>query len=342
MSNDFTNKTVLCTVVIVCPLLAFLSHADGHTSWPVAAWQAIAVAIAALAVIFAPTFVIALIAGVPLYIAKRKQNRMRVGIEQRFPGTRATYLKSGNWLLTEQSTGHTRCELERDGATRACNCDLPSEAGVSARPSDDTLWDQTLHQRDHYHDQADKLAAAIANHLGVDIGEHSNIDFPWANALEAIESAPPIDQGQSAGAYRTYPGSNHEIIEKALYCNQHGDTESVENWLEHLRSRLTLAPAISLAAADVISERLRQQDVEGWTPENDDSHAHGALARAAAYYARASFEDNWQAPGFVPPGWPLSPAWWKPGTSRRNLEKAAALILAEMDRLDRAEPLHIT
>ncbi|KVR83065.1 hypothetical protein [Burkholderia vietnamiensis] len=59
------------------------------------------------------------------------------------------------------------------------------------RPTDDALWDQTLHERDNYQEWADKLANAIAAHLNVDIGEHSNVNNPWREALEAIENAAP-------------------------------------------------------------------------------------------------------------------------------------------------------
>ena len=34
--------------------------------------------------------------------------------------------------------------------------------------------------------------------------------------------------------------------------------------------------------------------------------------------------------------WPWAAEWWKPGLRRRNLVKAGALILAELERLDRA------
>lgn len=60
-----------------------------------------------------------------------------------------------------------------------------------ARPSDDALWDQTLTERDEYHDMADKLANAIADHLLVEIGEHSSSNCPWMRALEAIGDAVP-------------------------------------------------------------------------------------------------------------------------------------------------------
>ncbi|MBR7900294.1 hypothetical protein [Burkholderia multivorans] len=69
----------------------------------------------------------------------------------------------------------------------------PQPAQADARPTDDELWDQTLRERDEYHEAADKLAAAIAQHFGVDIGEHSNANCPWDEALEVIENAAPAD-----------------------------------------------------------------------------------------------------------------------------------------------------
>lgn len=59
------------------------------------------------------------------------------------------------------------------------------------RPTDDHLWDETIRDRDTYHEWADKLAEAISKHFGAYIGEHSNTNCPWAEALEAIEAASP-------------------------------------------------------------------------------------------------------------------------------------------------------
>ena len=39
------------------------------------------------------------------------------------------------------------------------------------------------------------------------------------------------------------------------------------------------------AASDVLAERARQIAAEGWTPEHDDEHDGGELARAGAAYA---------------------------------------------------------
>lgn len=78
----------------------------------------------------------------------------------------------------------------------------PLYAAPQARPSDDELWDQTLTERDEYHDIADKLANAIADHLLVEIGEHSSGNCPWMRALEAIENAAP----QASEAVRKVAG----------------------------------------------------------------------------------------------------------------------------------------
>lgn len=66
-----------------------------------------------------------------------------------------------------------------------------SAATGKDRPTDDHLWDETIRDRDTYHEWADKLAEAISKHFGAYIGEHSNTNCPWAEALEAIENAEP-------------------------------------------------------------------------------------------------------------------------------------------------------
>ena len=83
------------------------------------------------------------------------------------------------------------------------------------------------------------------------------------------------------------------------------------------------------AFRDVLAERRRQIEVEGWTPEHDDEHSTQELAFAAACYATA---DEGDAPPAV---WPWHLSWWKPTDRRHNLVKAGALILAEIERLDR-------
>lgn len=89
---------------------------------------------------------------------------------------------------------------------------------------------------------------------------------------------------------------------------------------------------------EVAAERHRQVEAEGWTPEHDDQHANDEMAMAAVCYADPNpplIPDPLGEVRGVPAGWPWSPGWWKPTTRRRNLIKAAALIVAEIDRLDR-------
>jgi hypothetical protein len=107
---------------------------------------------------------------------------------------------------------------------------------------------------------------------------------------------------------------------------------------------VTVAPGPPVAAlVDLWKERIRQFAVEGCTLEHDDvDHPHGELAGAAAGYAWAAFVQG-QPPdpdhelqlADPPPDWPFEDSWWKPRGARENLVRAGALILAEIERLDR-------
>lgn len=106
---------------------------------------------------------------------------------------------------------------------------------------------------------------------------------------------------------------------------------------------------LSKAAQDVLAERQRQVSAEGWTPEHDDEHGNGELAFAAACYAHQASARSWvlsdlpdgaerYAQDDPPNDWPDSwdTSWWKPKNPRRDLVRAAALLLAEIERIDRA------
>lgn len=92
----------------------------------------------------------------------------------------------------------------------------------------------------------------------------------------------------------------------------------------------------------ILDERQRQLDVEHWTPAHDDLHDDGSLLVAGMFYHRSgaglpiSMEACTDASGEVtveaPLGWPWLPEWWKPKSPRRDLERAGALCLAEIDR----------
>ena len=88
---------------------------------------------------------------------------------------------------------------------------------------------------------------------------------------------------------------------------------------------------LTQAAKDVLAERRRQIEVEGGTPEQDNQHAIGQFALAAACYALNAAGSGCE----VARNWPWDDSWWKPTDQRRDLVKAAALILTEIERLDR-------
>jgi len=95
---------------------------------------------------------------------------------------------------------------------------------------------------------------------------------------------------------------------------------------EALHIRRPLSPAM----AAVISERHRQIESEGWSIEHDDHHDRGELAKAGSHYAFYAGEDV-----EMPTTWPWDRSWWKPQNFRRDLVRAGALILAEIERFDR-------
>lgn len=106
---------------------------------------------------------------------------------------------------------------------------------------------------------------------------------------------------------------------------------------------------LSAATSDVIAERQRQVSAEGWTAEHDDEHSNGELAGSAACYAQhvnsrgwiyATNPESYQSEN-ESSSWPWSPDWWKPSNPRRDLVKAGALILAEIERLDRAAGIQV-
>lgn len=91
-------------------------------------------------------------------------------------------------------------------------------------------------------------------------------------------------------------------------------------------------------------ERQRQILQEGWTTDHDDEHTSGELSMAAmcySAYAGNMIHPDTQGDGdwdITPPEWwPWEASWWKPNLDpMRNLAKAGALIVAEIERIQRA------
>ena len=89
----------------------------------------------------------------------------------------------------------------------------------------------------------------------------------------------------------------------------------------------------------IAAERQRQIEVEGWTAEHDrQHHQNTALIEAAICYALDATGDISQ---LGRGRWPWERGSWKPDTRIRDLEKAGALIAAEIDRLQSEQEVRL-
>lgn len=96
---------------------------------------------------------------------------------------------------------------------------------------------------------------------------------------------------------------------------------------------------------DVFAERKRQIDKEHYSHEHDDEYDQNELIRAASSYLSHVIGRGWvfketcpetyqdeEAPDL----WPWDLDFWKPKNPRRDLVRAAALIIAEIEKIDRS------
>lgn len=95
---------------------------------------------------------------------------------------------------------------------------------------------------------------------------------------------------------------------------------------------------------DVMKERSRQVHIEGFTAATDDEHDPGTLAAASsAYglYVADTLSPQSQGDGGFdigpPDSWPFDLSWWKPSDPRTAMIKSIALMVAEVEALDRAQ-----
>lgn len=105
---------------------------------------------------------------------------------------------------------------------------------------------------------------------------------------------------------------------------------SIKSELEAFKTQ-AYAQDIPQAWLDVIDERRRQRAVLGYTPGHDDAYIFDELPRAAVSYILYTYN---RGPA-IPPIWPWSMEHWKPKTPRENVVRAIALLIAEVERMDR-------
>lgn len=167
-----------------------------------------------------------------------------------------------------------------------------------------------------------------------------------ANACNAALSAAPASQNDWNAAIEAMDRAKKLPVWDRINHALHVELDTI---FKALSKRPVAQQAVQDkdAVADVIAERQRQMAVEGWTPEHDDEHSDRSLAQAAGCYVNHYFGRQWvYAEGDIeayqeegaPFEWPDSwcVTWFKPKNPRRDLVRAAALLIAEIERLDRA------
>lgn len=136
-----------------------------------------------------------------------------------------------------------------------------------------------------------------------------------------------------------------EALEKAQGMEAYWKTQcrGITDHCEELQARIAQLESrtVTAAAADVLAERKRQVTTEGWTPEHDDQHVNFEMAIAGGLYAISAVDSHHKLRNSAPSAWPWDRKWWKPDGPRRDLVKAGALILAEIERLDRAAGIKV-
>ena len=134
------------------------------------------------------------------------------------------------------------------------------------------------------------------------------------------------------------------------YHDEHGhmvvDMDDVVKEISSFDSCKAQAVPEGFAIKDVINERQRQINQEFYSTENDDEYKQNELLRAAVCYAENVvrrgwvFDSNFGPDVYqeeeVPDLWPWDLDFWKPKSPRRDLVRAAALIIAEIERIDRS------
>ncbi|WOU19169.1 hypothetical protein R5031_27805 [Pseudomonas aeruginosa] len=187
------------------------------------------------------------------------------------------------------------------------------------------LYAAPVAQAQQLHDLDKQCRDDVARALGLRPNQERG--FAWSYLLASIKSCVKAS-GDSAQAQHSVP---EEFIGRlSEFLAQRGATGKA--LLRELRAMLAAAPGKEVPQAwlDVQAERRRQITAEGWTPEHDDLYCAAELPRAAAAYILNGANDE------APAIWPFSAKWWKPRDARANYMRAGALILAEIERLDRA------
>jgi hypothetical protein len=112
-----------------------------------------------------------------------------------------------------------------------------------------------------------------------------------------------------------------------------------------LNSNMEGISGASKGGMDTLGERARQRRMEGYDDAHDDLHDDFSLASAAIAYIMDARLRSTTGHGFTeapPSDWPWDTNDWKPKGIRQALVVAGALIIAEIERIDRIEQSRVS
>ncbi len=230
-------------------------------------------------------------------------------------------------LLNPEDLGHAAGARLRDIVRFALGQEMVEESWPrDAKWIEQNLLASVLHYPGCWDTAAyPTLASAIK-----EIAAFKCSDEQHAAAQEQAPTMTPFDLIQVTRE----DGNNYCRILRVLGMEEEGDPVA--------EVRRLVAREQAPAVLDLIAERLRQVSEEGYEHAHDDEHVGGEIAAYAAFFALPPAAREWPATetgygstfgkAIVPMDWPMP----KEGDRRRELVKAGALILAEIERIDRA------
>ncbi|MGV0272161.1 hypothetical protein ACOXC5_019750 [Klebsiella michiganensis] len=183
-----------------------------------------------------------------------------------------------------------------------------------------------------------------------ELAQREKFEAWWERKYKHLESSKYTDAVPHIkyGFWMAYQAGGAELVEaveKAQGMETYWKTQcrGITDHCEELQARIAELESrtVTAAAADVLAERKRQVTTEGWTPEHDDQHVNFEMAIAGGLYAISAVDSHHKLRNSAPSAWPWDRKWWKPDGPRRDLVKAGALILAEIERLDRAAGIKV-
>lgn len=123
--------------------------------------------------------------------------------------------------------------------------------------------------------------------------------------------------------------NEHFVMDPETGIHEAGEAQ--EEYLGYLDERIELIEtfaAVASPAVNAVACERRKQVLKGYDAAHDDEHDNGELAFAASALAMDS-------DGL----WPWGRTGFPAGTRREQLVKAAAMLVADIERIDRAEQL---